>query len=120
MNYERVTKHYGADHQLLKTAEELSELEREILGFLQGEQSRLANIIEEIADVEIMLSQVKYIFQCEKAVKDMTFKKLLRLNARIDEQIANGITWKNNKPYSEEEGCQVEIQERSNDISHNS
>lgn len=51
-----VADHYGYDHQRLKACEELSELQKELLKGIN-----IANIAEEIADVEAMLFQLKYL-----------------------------------------------------------
>lgn len=51
-----IANHFGLTPQLEKTQEELQELSRAI------KFSDFENLIEEIADVEIMLEQVKYLY----------------------------------------------------------
>ena len=50
---------YGTEAQMVVAVEEFSELQKEICKKLRGAGSRV-NMAEEIADVEIMLEQIKY------------------------------------------------------------
>lgn len=50
--------HYGAEHQKQKCIEELNELKQAITGEILGLDTR-GHIIEEYADVAIMLEQLK-------------------------------------------------------------
>lgn len=43
------------------------------------------NIAEEIADVEIMIKQMKMLFNCETAVLQVREKKVKRLKERIEQ-----------------------------------
>ena len=54
---------YGAAHQQLKAVEELSELIQAIMRALEGDKH---NVEEEIADVEIMLTQLKIMYNMAK------------------------------------------------------
>ena len=55
-----IWRHYGRDKQLTKLMEELAELIIEISRMINfDERYSLENVIEEIADVEFMLMQVK-------------------------------------------------------------
>ena len=79
---------FGAEHQLIKTLEELSELQKEICKYFECEESwqkELAkiNIAEETADVEIMLEQLKIIFKNADAVDQWRGAKLERLERRL-------------------------------------
>ena len=49
---------YGADHQLNKTTEELAELIQAINKWRESPENERFNLIQEIADVEIMLLQL--------------------------------------------------------------
>ena len=66
MNFDKklkIIEHYGEDHQRYKAAEELSELQTLILQDAnQNGKVPLSRIIEEIADVYVMLSQLKTIY----------------------------------------------------------
>ena len=54
---------YGAAHQQLKAVEELSELIQAVMRALEGDKH---NVEEEIADVEIMLTQLKIMYNMAK------------------------------------------------------
>ena len=57
----RVIKTFGEEAQMIVALEELSELQKEITKHLRGKGDP-RSIAEEIADVEIMLEQLKLIF----------------------------------------------------------
>lgn len=80
---------YGPDAQMKMLLEEMSELQKEICKFWRGEDNAM-HIAEEVADVEIMLEQVKMIFGIAgevNAQRDFKVKRLqLRLNSREDNQ----------------------------------
>ena len=66
--------HYGARPQMLKCCEELSELESAILKHLNKGGNNTDEILDEMADVYIMLEQMKSVFPFGENV----------LNERID------------------------------------
>ena len=72
---------YGDAKQASVAIEEMAELTVEILHSFRG---REANVPEEIADVEIMLQQLKMIYNCSKEVEEIKDEKLFRLQERIE------------------------------------
>ncbi|MEA4947067.1 MAG: hypothetical protein VB058_05840 [Oscillospiraceae bacterium] len=78
-------KMWGKDKQLWKAAEEMGELTRAISRERCEEVFNVDNIAEEIADVEIMLYQLKQIFDCEAATDKWREKKLVALLRRVGE-----------------------------------
>ena len=78
--YYKALSHYGIDAQKIKTIEELAELTTAILHDRDG---RAGNVAEEIADVEIMLEQMKVIYNKNGEVDNFKKLKLERLEARI-------------------------------------
>jgi phosphoribosyl-ATP pyrophosphohydrolase len=56
MIHQTAISHFGADHQLDKLIEEMAELTQAIIKRTQGHEH---NIAEEIADVQIVLDQLK-------------------------------------------------------------
>lgn len=74
---------YGSFLQIAVMMEEMSELQKELCKYLRGKYS-LANIAEGIADVEIMLEQMKMLFCCEDDVRDVRRRKVERLKERLD------------------------------------
>lgn len=80
MKYSEIVDHYGAKHQAIKAIEELGELAVELSKWVNGIGSR-KHILEECADVEIMLSQLKIIFG---DWSEWTRYKMDRLEDRIN------------------------------------
>lgn len=74
---------YGSLPQIVMVFEEMSELQKELCKYLRGKYSP-ANIAEEIADVEIMLEQMKMLFCCADDVRDGRRRKVARLKKRLD------------------------------------
>lgn len=56
--FERALNVFGIKHQMIKGVEELSELQKELCKQANGDGNK-DKVIEEIADVEIMLEQIK-------------------------------------------------------------
>lgn len=77
--YEEAVNVFGKNHQKQKLIEELAEL----LAALTNEKQDENSICEELADVQIMLTQAKYIFNGEKVIKFLT-KKENRLRKLIN------------------------------------
>lgn len=97
-----IANHYGYDSQSRQLIEEMAELtvainklwivERfcdgknimDVKGFSYPE---VKEIIEEIADVEIMLSQIKYLLGCNDEVEQEKERKISRQLERIKEEM---------------------------------
>lgn len=81
---------FGNLKQIIKTIEELSELQKELakIAFNYGNYSsvQLNNLSEEIADVEIMLKQIKIIFGNNMLINKFKKKKLERLKILLDKK----------------------------------
>src|SRR5680860_504054 len=81
--YGLALKKYGIEKQMIKCIEELSELQKELCKHSLG-QGSIEHITEEIADVEIMLEQMK-IGLCVDVLDldDVRTRKLDRLSKNI-------------------------------------
>ena len=77
---EQAIKVFGEKEQEEKAIEELAEL---IVAICNKHCGRENNIPEEIADVEIMLEQLKMINNCHGDVNAIKFHKMMRLQERI-------------------------------------
>lgn len=78
---------YGKDMQLNIAVEEFAELTKEICKHKRGADNT-ENIVEEIADCYIMLSQLEVIFDLsQETINNAVQKKLKRLEDRIKETI---------------------------------
>lgn len=82
--YEQAVKHYGKLSQLIKAMEECGELIRALARWTTG-HADFANVCEEIADVEIMLEQVKIILG-DRYEELLTLKKAEKLG-RLAERL---------------------------------
>lgn len=82
----RAVEVFGKDTQILMYFEEAGELAQAISKDKRGFKDE-ANIAEEIADVEIMLEQLKHIYKCHQAVEQIKTKKLIRLSTRVDQRL---------------------------------
>ena len=79
---------FGSQNQITVALEEMSELQKELCKYLRNDASfSYANIAEEMADVEIMLDQMKILFQRDSAVKEQRQYKVKRLRERIDKNV---------------------------------
>lgn len=81
-----ILAHNGFKNQLIKTVEELSELTTAIVQYYNkgpGE-SRLRGVQEEIADVYIMLEQIRKQFMSDCELKELIEYKLDRECSRIE------------------------------------
>ena len=73
-----IANYYGLKNQISKSIEELAELIRALATGTSGE------VVEEIADVEIMVYQLKYLYGIETAVGEAIEQKLKRQMKRIE------------------------------------
>lgn len=80
---QRALDNYSSQAQIVMVFEEMSELQKELCKYLRGLGS-FEHIAEEIADVEIMLEQMKLLFCCADDVRDVRRRKVERLKARLD------------------------------------
>lgn len=71
-------KTFGWDNQRIKLLEEMGELIRAVCKFELG-QCSVEHVAEEVADVEIMLEQLKQYYQIRGEVKTFRGRKLERL-----------------------------------------
>ena len=79
-------KEFGEAAQVTMVFEEMSELQKELCKWLRNGDSVVAthHIAEEIADVEIMLDQMKLIFDCVGLSQGYRREKVARLSGRIE------------------------------------
>ncbi len=83
--YHRALKTWGKNPQMLQVIEEMSELTKEILKNVNRGKDNVSEIIEETADVEIMLEQLKCCYNINTQVADYKKQKLLKIAKRLDE-----------------------------------
>ena len=83
--YKRALRVWGKEPQMLQVIEEMSELIKEILKNVNRKKDNVDEIIEDTADVEIMLGQLKCCYKIEKQVADYKAEKLKTIVKRLDE-----------------------------------
>ena len=83
--FEEAIKQYGGTSQITVAIEEMAELTKELVKHLRyGDSHPRAQIIEEIADVEIMLEQLVMLFKFTRlGVDNYKAQKLERLATRL-------------------------------------
>ncbi len=90
--YRAAVKEFGGAHQTLKAIEELAELQRALARDYSGEGMKTdLHVCEEIADVEIMLNQLRLIFD-PKEIDDWKDSKLERLARMVGVEIEEEAT----------------------------
>ena len=87
-----IADHYGAQHQTLKLAEEASELSAAAIRFAQARTrsdytEELNHLIEEAADVLVMISQFAFNYGCEDKLKTIGDEKIRRTIRRMGESV---------------------------------
>lgn len=75
---------WGEQAQMMMVVEEMSELMKEILKNVNRGKDNLAEIIEETADVEIMLEQLKENYQIADKVEAYKSEKIKLIERRLD------------------------------------
>ena len=75
--YNKMIEKYGQKDQMLIAVEECSELQKAILKFLRGRCNQI-EIAEEMADVEIMLEQLKIMFNNKEEIEYFKKQKIMR------------------------------------------
>lgn len=74
---------YGDRTQATVAIEEMSELTKELCKWLEGRQDDPDKISQEIADVTIMMEQLRLIFDCNEDVCEQMDFKIERLSKRL-------------------------------------
>ena len=84
-----ILRHYGSSLQRLKAMEELSELLLALARISLNEErgsERHANLMEEMADVEVMMAQMRMVFDIDaEEISRIANKKIDRTLKRIQE-----------------------------------
>lgn len=72
-NIKRIAKHYGFQHQVKKTTEECGEFIVALSKLANGEGTQ-ADVLEEMADVMVMLQQMQYFLNIDSALLHKTME----------------------------------------------
>lgn len=82
--YAKVLETWGKRAQITMVFEEMSELQKELCKSLRGEKNLRKKIGEEIADVEIMLGQMKVLYGIKNWVNKAKQCKIERLRMGLE------------------------------------
>ena len=85
---DQVTFYFGEKNQLIKAIEELSELQKELCKVVLTPDLTIKptdEVIDELADVEIMCAQLRHIFEISDQVDERKIFKIERLKQRINQ-----------------------------------
>ena len=85
---DQVTFYFGEKNQLIKAIEEMSELQKELCKVVLTPILTIKptdEIVDELADVEIMTAQLRHIFQISDQVDERKIFKIERLKKRINQ-----------------------------------
>lgn len=87
----RAIKRYGKLSQVDKSIEEMSELTKSLLkerysGIWRAgeEEGKRDKVVEEIADVLLLMEQLQEIYSCREEVESIQAQKLLRLEEELN------------------------------------
>lgn len=80
--YKVALRKWGIDSQVMMAVEEMSELTKEICKLFRG-QGTMEALADEIADVTIMLEQLRQIYNISDMVEDHIDMKIHRLQERL-------------------------------------
>ena len=82
--YKKLILKYGKEAQIIVAIEELSELQKELTKWLRG-KGNICDVAEEIADVQIMLEQLEFMYACSKMIHKTKIDKLKRIKKLVGE-----------------------------------
>ena len=84
----KIAKYHGKKTQLEQIIEESAELIVAVRKYLrEAEDLPFVNVVEEIADVEVMTNQIKYLFGIENKVEEIKAAKIERTLKRIEREV---------------------------------
>lgn len=86
-NVHKIAKHYGFNHQMEKLGEELAELQVEVMRYITDHNADRDKLANEIADVEIMIEQVKFLKGMRSKVEKARIFKINRQLERMGHEV---------------------------------
>lgn len=92
---QKIAEYFGEAVQMQQLVEEMSELTKAICKYARvngygqpvadsvTEETVEANLVEELADVKLVLEQVIYLHGCKEGVENVIAEKIVKVNERI-------------------------------------
>ena len=84
--YRKAIKTWGYASQLLMAVEEMAELTQAISHLLRGRNYAESEVIEELADVEVMCEQLRVIIDKNDKIDKIKEGKLARLSEMLEDK----------------------------------
>lgn len=95
-----IAEHYGIDIQMQQLIEEMSELTKAICKYFRSngkgqpipdytKTTVKENLIEELADVRLLLDQVVFLLDCNEEVLEVTKQKINKVFGRMGNDASN-------------------------------
>lgn len=81
----KIADHYGEEHQMLKAVEEMAELTQAIIKTVHGDTSNEWDYPSELADVLIMVEQLRYMYDKSDGVFDGRVERFI--DAKLSRQL---------------------------------
>lgn len=112
---QKIAEHFGEAVQMQQLVEEMSELTKAICKYARvngigqpvadsvTEETVEANLVEELADVKLVLEQVIYLHGCKEGVENVIAEKIVKVNERIQKSRTDDKNW-----FSETEKAEAE------------
>lgn len=82
--YEAAIEHYGTYSQFMVAVEEMAKLTKVLAKSFRPEGFTLEKLVDEVADVTVMMEQLRLIFSVNDAVQERIDYKVKRLQHRVE------------------------------------
>ncbi|MDR2902334.1 MAG: hypothetical protein LBU87_04420 [Lactobacillales bacterium] len=86
--FEKTINAWGEKFQVLMAVEEMAELQKVLLKDANRNKKNLEEIIDETADVIIMMQQIMHVYKIHDRVNDKIAEKINRLKSRYDNWVS--------------------------------
>lgn len=83
----KAIRHYGTSQQMLMAIEEMSELTKALCKDFRNTKGARGQIVEEMADVYIMLAKLEIILDAQSDLYEIVDQKLARLEKRMEDSV---------------------------------
>lgn len=81
-SFETIIEAFGKEAQMIVAVEELAELQKEIIKKLRQKKGNIFSLVEEMADVEIMIDQLKVMFNIGD--KELATERIYKINRTLE------------------------------------
>ena len=81
-SFETIIEAFGKEAQMIVAVEELAELQKEIIKKLRQKKGNIFSLVEEMADAEIMIDQLKVMFNIGD--KELATERNYKINSTLE------------------------------------